>query len=136
MKYRIKEYDIEKAVRGLFKTQEDFEAKLNLEIEKQKHSVYRIYRIAIEPDLCVLNSNCVVEILKSDVDEVVEYDPRKWNPYPQVKPPKEGWYRVEHANKGAVIRRAMYWEGSNWLDLFLERCNPRFKPWEDANEVK
>lgn len=92
-KYRIKNEDVEKAVRGLFKTQEDFEAQLNLECEKQKHSVYRIFRIAIEPDLCVLNTDSVVSILKSDVEEVVEYDPNGWNEM-SVKPPANGQYLV------------------------------------------
>lgn len=92
-KYRIKNPEIEKAVRGLFKTQEGFEAQLDLECEKQKHNVHRVFRIAIEPNLCVLNIDTAVGIWKSDVEEVVEYDPNGWNEM-RVKPPANGQYLV------------------------------------------
>lgn len=120
MKYRIKNPEVEKAVRGLFKTQEDFEVKLNLECEKQKHSVYRIFRIAIEPYLCVLNSDSSVSILKSDVEEVVEYDPNGWNEM-CVLPPVNGqflvycksekWFSIWH-------RYDDHWRNGNWHIYF------------------
>lgn len=137
MKYRIKNPEVEKAVRGLFKTQEDFEAQLNLECEKQKHSVYRIFRIAIEPNLCVLNSDSSVSILKSDVEEVVEYDSKVWNEYPKVKPPKEGWYRIQYeVDCVGYVRRVVYWNGKEWEThcSFVEKYAFSFKPWDDDGD--
>lgn len=138
MKYRIKNPEVEKAVRGLFKTQEDFEAQLNLECEKQKHSVYRIFRIAIEPNLCVLNSDNVVGILKSDVEEVVEYDPKVWNEYPKVTPPKDDYYRVQMTLPNFEVKRFMLeWRDGKWrVDYLSEHRELLFKPWDDEETVE
>lgn len=84
--------------------------------------------------------------------EKVVFNPKAWNPYPYVKPPKKGWYRVQykhaHCNGyGNSIKAVWYSYGSEAHPK--NYCNEQywehkdhseivFKPWddEDANEVK
>lgn len=144
MKYRIKNPDIEKAVRGLFVTQEAFEKQLNAwsEYHFKYYSNYSCIKIVANSAESITGYACELYVATSDVEEVVEYDPKVWNDYSKVKPPKEGWYRVEHDCKDEVIHRAMYWDGENWLDqemvfkrqtgwIKIEKGNPRFKPWDN-----
>ena len=94
--YRIKNPDIEKAVRGLFKTQEAFEKELNHWSEHHfKYHAYLSY-IKIEANSAesITGFTCELYVATSDIEEVVEYDPAVWNEYPKVKPPKEGNYLV------------------------------------------
>lgn len=148
MKYRIKNPEVEKAVRGFFTTQEAFEKELNAWSEH--HFKYHAYlsQLKIEANSAesITGCTCALYVATSDVEEVVEYDPKVWNEYPKVTPPKEGWYRVEHDYQDEVIHRAMYWDGEYWLDqemvfkrqtggIMLEKGNPRFKPWDDE-EIK
>ena len=144
MKYRIKNPEVEKAVRGLFVTQEAFEKQLNAwsEYHFKYYPDYICIKIVASSAESITGYACELYVATSDVEEVVEYDPKVWNPYPQVTPPKEGWYRVEHDYQDDVIHRAMYWDGENWLDqkmiskrqegwIILDKGNPRFKPWDD-----
>ena len=144
MKYRIKNLEIEKAVRGLFTTQEAFEKQLNAwsEYHFKYYSNYSCIKIVANSAESITGYACELYVATSDVEEVVEYDPKVWNKYPKVKPPKEGWYRVEHDYQDEDIHRAMYWDGENWLDqemvfkgqtgwIKIEKNNPRFKPWDD-----
>ena len=74
-----------------------------------------------------------------EFEEVYEYNPKAWNEYPKVKPPKEGWYRVEHDYQDEVIHRAMYWLNNCWREdphrgVYINpnlRKNIKFKPWDD-----
>lgn len=66
--------------------------------------------------------------------EVVKYDPKVWNEYPKVIPPKEGWYRVQYEVECiGYVRRVVYWNGKEWEThhSFVERFAFGFKPWDD-----
>lgn len=130
MKYRIKNEDVEKAVRGLFKTQEAYEVALNNSYQiKAPYTEDRL--ICVHGHVSVTGSYCDVHVAVSNIEEVVEYDPKKWNPYPQVKPPKEGWYRAVDD----VWRGALFWDGVEWKylggDIYLADDLMKFKPWDD-----
>ena len=79
-----------------------------------------------------------------EIEELKEYDPRAWNDYPDVKPPKDGIYRVEvfyeKTDLSPDIQAAGHWDGSRWrvddprggggFPLY-EGKRLRFRPWED-----
>lgn len=142
MKYRIKKPEVEKAVCGLFETQEDFKKYFSACCINQMYCGFDYIKLIVHKNQSVTGFPVALLIKKSDIEEVVEYDPRKWNPYPKVTPPKKGWYRVELDYQDEVIHRAMYWNGENWLNqemvfkrqagwIEIEKDNPRFKPWDD-----
>ncbi len=69
-----------------------------------------------------------------DSEEVVKYDPKVWNEYPKVMPPKEGWYRIQYEVECVgYVRRVVYWNGTEWEThhLFVEKFAFCFKPWDD-----
>lgn len=144
-KYRIKDEAIEKAVRELFKTEEIYQSVLNDTCDKHFRDYFRGIVIEGNSTQTKMGFRFSIGIAKMLIEEVVEYDPKKWNEYPKVTPPKEGWYRVEHDYQDEVIHRAMYWDGENWLDqemvfkrqtgwIKIEKGNPRFKPWDDEGD--
>lgn len=81
-----------------------------------------------------------LEITSDMLEEVREYDPHKWNEYPEVTPPEGVWMRVEW-REGVELRRgvARYvaW-GDNkefvWMsDKRIIREVDRFRPWDDPD---
>ena len=70
-----------------------------------------------------------------DIEEVPEYDPTKWNPFPEVTPPEGPLMRLEYSDQIGAKRKvcATYFNGE-WIsfDGFkIEPRNARFRPWED-----
>lgn len=141
MKYRIKNLEIEKAVRGLFKTQEAFEKELNhwSEHHFKYHPYYSCIKIEANSAESITGFTCELYVATSDIEEVVEYDPKRWNEYPKVTPPKEGWYRIQYEVECVgYVRRVVYWNGKEWETHhhFVEKFAFRFKPWDDEWENK
>lgn len=77
-------------------------------------------------------------------EEAVKYDPKIWNEYSKVKPPKKGWYRVQythvHYPGGKGLKTAWYHPGPEahlnnfWNQEYWSHKNHAevmFKPWED-----
>ena len=82
-------------------------------------------------------------VIPADNLEVIEeYDPKKWNKFPEVKPPEGVWMRVETWSAcGAVIRGVfMYvngaWRRGAYTDPQNEIKAARFRPWDDGEEEK
>ena len=68
------------------------------------------------------------------VEEVVEYDPKVWNEYSKVKPPKKGYYRVELRNDSGEVelRSVEYWDKTFEASYLSPKpLNLFFKPWDD-----
>jgi hypothetical protein len=131
MKYRIKNPEVEKAVRGLFKMQEDFERELNEACELDTVCV-------IKADGCYTTTGGWIELSISmdDIEEVHEYSHQKWNPYPQVTPPKDDYYRVQMTLPNFEVRRFMLeWRDGKWrVDYLPEHQELLFKPWDDEED--
>lgn len=85
------------------------------------------------------NPQFEVRFYFSDLEEVPEYDPHKWNPYPEVTPPEGVPMRVEYRRPNGTIGRCCsffregVWEDSEDQDLEIINAQ-RFRPWEDPNE--
>ena len=80
-----------------------------------------------------------VRLFESAFEEVPEYDPHKWNPYPEVTPPECVPMRVEYRRPDETIGRCCsffregVWEDSEDQDLEIINVQ-RFRPWEDPDE--
>lgn len=77
-----------------------------------------------------------IAILYKDLIIEKTYDPRSWNPFPEVTPPEGVLMRVEFIwNDGSPGRCCGklwngVWVSSDDLNLEIE-CVKRFRPWED-----
>ena len=135
-KYRIKNEAIEKSVCGLFATREAFEKQLNAwsEYHFNYYSNYSCIKIVVNSADSITGYACELYVATSDVEELIEYNPRVWNEYPKVTPPKKGWYRIQYEVEDVgYVRRVVYWNGKEWEThhSFVEKLAFGFKPWDD-----
>lgn len=79
-----------------------------------------------------------LKISDSAIEEEPEYDPSKWNKWPEVLPPKNGFYRVEYKEDNLTKKAAWMWDGLVWnikpgifFILGSASNEVRFKPWDD-----
>lgn len=88
-----------------------------------------------QPYGSVFNPQLSLEITSDMLEAVKEYDPRKWNDFPDVEPPEGVLMRVECKN----MKTCLVFENGKWRypsgELFenYEFMFPvkRFRPWED-----
>lgn len=125
MKYRLKNCELQRKLDEL--TNGEFSASLKGNIEPIDY--YRRFNVdGIGVISVMLNSSCL--------EERFEYDPRSWNPFPEVTPPEGVLMRVEFIwNDGSPGRCCGklwngVWVSSDDLNLEIE-CVKRFRPWED-----
>lgn len=78
-----------------------------------------------------------IEITPDMLEEVREYDPHKWNEYPEVTPPEGVWMRCE-TDVNAIqhkIRRVAKFDGREWRDsLSKQVVVHRFRPWDNPED--
>lgn len=125
MKYRLKDRDLQAKLDEL--TNGEFSTSLKGTIEPTDY--YRRFNVdGIGVISVMLNSSCL--------EERFDYDPRSWNPFPEVTPPEGKLMRVEFIwNDGSPGRCCGklwngVWVSSDDLNLEIE-CVKRFRPWED-----
>lgn len=80
-------------------------------------------------------------LTKDEIEEIVEYDPRKWNKYPEVTPPTGVPMRCEWKDIDGIVHRyvASYEHIADdvyyWLDdLDYEVDVDRFRPWNEPED--
>lgn len=138
MKYRIKNPEVEKAVRGMFTTKKAFEKELNAWSEHhfKYHPDHSQLKIEANSAESITGYTCELYVATSDVEEVHEYSHQKWNPYPQVTPPKDDYYRVQMTLPNFEVRRFMLeWRDGKWrVDYLPEHQELLFKPWDDGED--
>ena len=73
----------------------------------------------------------------NEIEEVPQYDPTKWNRFPEVTPPEGVWMRVETDMGFGFKARFQF---GDWLDNRNDIIGPKdgidgavclFRPWED-----
>lgn len=82
-----------------------------------------------------------IKISKSALEEAHTFDPKAWNKWPEVLPPKRGYYRVEYEKNNLTKKAAWMWDGLGWkirpgTYFLLDSANKegiRFKPWDDPD---
>lgn len=133
MKYRIKNPEVEKAIRHLYKANFPFDGLTAYERIPES----KVIRFYVNEKSSVSDCNLIFELHESLVEEIVEYDSKVWNPYPQVQPPKEGWYRIQYeVDCVGYVRHVVYWNGKEWETYcsFVEKYAFSFKPWDDDGD--
>ena len=137
MRYRLKNRALKEKLDAI--SGNDFSKMLNTEAQRTFVGVLgrEIVRVYFG-DFDALTNRFSVIFELDELEEVPEYDPHKWNPYPEVTPPKEQDMRVE---VGEGCGYMAWWDGFNWRTgnhhyekaNFLENVK-RFRPWEDPDE--
>lgn len=134
MKYRLKDRVLQKKLDEL--SDGDFSARLHKERELIKDSFKK------EPRLHVLwfgeGSQFSAALYADMLEEVREYDPHKWNEYPEVTPPEGVWMRCE-TDVNAIerkIRHVAKFDGREWRDYLSKQVVVhRFRPWDEDDEA-
>lgn len=125
MKYRLKDQELQSKLDEL--TNGEFSASLKGNIEPTDY--YRRFNVdGIGVISVMLNSSCL--------EERFDYDPRSWNPFPEVTPPEGVLMRVEFENKyGGKQKMCANFVDGDWVGFdgytFEEVDNVRFRPWEE-----
>lgn len=81
----------------------------------------------------------MIELPTDDIEVIKEYDPNKWNNYPEVTPPEGVWMRCgghDHST-GVWLRAALVFDGKNWKDTrgdtYWLGTVERFRPWDEES---
>lgn len=81
-----------------------------------------------------------VWIPRSDIEEVPQYDPTKWNEWPDVEPPEGVDMRAEVLSKDGKVffKGAGYFKGGDWniAGRWIDSDRRvRFRPWDDTTST-
>ena len=119
MKYRLKNCELQRKLDDL--TNGEFSASLKGSIDPTDY--YRRFNVdGIGVISVMLNSSCL--------EERFDYDPRSWNPFPEVTPPEGVLMRIEELDgtccAGAYIDGGWHIDGRDDLG-----CVKRFRPWDE-----
>ena len=86
----------------------------------------------------------MIELPTDDIEVIKEYDPNKWNNYPEVTPPEgvlmriEGQYakRPELEYYGALMYLEGAWHFADTVEIADNVIVERFRPWNDEEATK
>lgn len=81
----------------------------------------------------------MIELPTDDIEVIKEYDPNKWNNYPEVTPPEgvlmriEGQYakRPELEYYGALMYLEGAWHFADTVEIADNVIVERFRPWDE-----
>lgn len=136
MKYRLKDQELQAKLDEL--TNGEFSASLKGNIEPTDY--YRRFNVdGIGVISVSLNSSCL--------EERFDYDPRSWNPFPEVTPPENVLMRVERTEfgsdrngKGITQRDCSIFRKGEWVDPVvgypMSMKIGRFRPWDEDQEAE
>ena len=138
MKYRIKDHELQRkldeATDGEFsrRLQNDRERMdgmiligcMGMIEDRRRHNHTKLQRMT----LCFATD---------EIEEVAEYDPHKWNEYPEVTPPEGVWMRCE-TDLNAIehkIRHVAKFDGREWRDYLSKQVVVhRFRSWDNPED--
>lgn len=87
----------------------------------------------------------MIELPTDDIEVIKEYDPNKWNNYPEVMPPEGVWMRCEGAaDDGRILRDAAIFLFGKWRwrevstedGMVMPTNVKRFRPWDEEEAAK
>lgn len=117
MKYRLKDRELQKKLDEISKG--DFSDALEVCSAAVASALKRgkptTIWFGVQPQLSL-------EITSDMLEEVREYDPHKWNNYPEVTPPEGALMRVERIENGRMQAekiRIMAAPSPNWFDAIV-----------------
>lgn len=124
-RYRFKNPRIEKAVFALFD-----ENSIKAAIDRQMDNVSNIISLAncwpkenktkiheeLQENIGLIGR---IDFAKSELEAIHTYDPKGWNPYPQLKPPVRGKYLIQlpdSGSKSGFYVDLLGWDGSESVE--------------------
>lgn len=137
MKYKLKDEKLAEHFRAIYPT---FDEELNIACKRQMEdksdyihlTIYGINRVDHEDELF---------FKKSAIKEILKYNRKDWNSYPEVMPPHNIALRVEYQDTLGAFRKTcgVFFKPASddpafWIDFNskkLEFQSLRFRPWED-----
>lgn len=139
MKYRIKNQKLAELVYSVF-DKEDVQRQIEYQIngpydefiftsDKEANIVIKL-RTEYD-DLENAKVNVQINIDKDEIEKIREYDPKGWNPFPQVEPPKNGEYLVQRTKENGEFDFWIFtWDkGNPWKGEYVFRELPEpYKP--------
>ena len=106
-KYKFKNKKLEKAVLALFDKESVMRVIANQMPDRSEYIVFENESIATSATPLIAeiwgisNLQGYVSFPKTEIEEVKEYSPTEWNPFPEITPPKPGIYLVQFLNSKA-----------------------------------
>lgn len=103
MKYRIKNEKLAELVYSVFE-EEDVQRMIEYQIGNFNDRILftsnknsdLVTKLKTEYDyLKNAKAEVKISIEKNEIERIREYNPNGWNKYPEVKPPRDGWYLVQ-----------------------------------------
>ena len=118
-------------------------------IEQVVDKIYKTYKenpgssCNISAEQCRSNVEFTIFLDDEYFIQIPEYNPDKWNNFPDVKPPEPGYYRIESNHVSyrevtkSVRKECWLWTGSYWEWVNAPgrvvntscHANIKFKPW-------
>lgn len=135
MKYRLKDRGLQK------KLDEISNGDFSRELASNKKRIFAELNFLKQMTLWFRKSEGpfhALVITPGMVEEVCEYDPNKWNRFPEVEPPEGVWMRCE-TDVNAIehkIRHIAKFDGREWRDYLSKQVVVhRFRPWDEDDEA-
>lgn len=135
-RYELKDNELQTALEKAFP---GFGEALQAACENTFDDVTNYVEVPLDRCSSILFRN-VIDIYKRAITTKEEYDPRKWNKFPEVKPPMGILMRAEgHYRYGGIFKGAAAWDNGVWLplepmtepeDIMIDR----FRPWDEDEE--
>lgn len=111
----------------------------NVEFDEDGFATVRFGSSKHENNKTLVTEKFSVFLHKDEVTKLAEYDPTKWNRYPEVTPPENEWMRVEQWSNnrcrliGGIFRDGKWYckqdVGGQYLEATLDNVD-QFRPWE------
>lgn len=144
MKYRLKDGQLQKKLDTLSEVHQ-FSVRLQTTCERQFRDLFNYVRVEFGRVAMIYGSDAFTHtffILKSDIEEYEEYNPKTWNKFPEVEPPEDVWMRcvmtdIHHNNR--IVRVGAKFSAGAWRDHEGVAFEPRFrvdkfKSWDEEDE--
>lgn len=144
MKYRLKDGQLQKKLDTLSEVHQ-FSVRLQTTCERQFRDLFNYVRVEFGRVTMICGSDAFTHtffILKSDIEEYEEYNPKTWNKFPEVEPPEDVWMRcvmtdIHHNNR--IVRVGAKFSAGAWRDHEGVAFEPRFrvdkfKSWDEEDE--
>lgn len=149
MKFRLKDKELQKKLDDI--SNGDFSKKLETEAQRKFVGVLNREIVSVyygDFDALANRFSAIFEV--DEVREIQEYNPFRWNEWPNVEPPKGVPMRLEIRYWGANERRYLVtlrecawldgignwisFDGNNIEERLFKNREVRFRPWEEPDE--
>ena len=132
MKYRLKDRELQR------KLDEISDGSFSSRLADVSGEILNLFRQSISPRIYFGDKYQFSLYATQDMlEEVREYDPHKWNEYPEVTPPEGVWMRCE-TDLNAIehkIRHVAKFDGREWRDYLSKQVVVhRFRSWDNPED--